>query len=209
IILAIAFNEVKNKHFKKVTQTISYLPYFISVVVVASMLIQFLSTEGVVNGVLQALGREPIFFLQEPKYFRFIYLASDIWQGVGFAAIIYLAALSGIPQEQYEAATVDGANKFQKMLYITIPCLIPTIVMMFIIRLGSVIAVGHEKIILLYNPLTYETADVFNSYVYRVGLQDMKYSYAQAVSLFQNVVGFVMVFAANKITRKLDGTTLW
>ena len=209
IILAIAFNEVKNKHFKKITQTISYLPYFISVVVVASMLIQFLSTEGVVNGILQAMGKEPIFFLQEAKYFRFIYLASDIWQGVGFSAIIYLAALSSIPQEQYEAATVDGANKFQKMLYITIPCLIPTIVMMFIIRLGSVIAVGHEKIILLYNPLTYETADVFNSYVYRVGLQDMKYSYAQAVSLFQNVVGFIMVFTANKITRKLDGTTLW
>jgi len=209
IILAIAFNEVKNKHFKKITQTISYLPYFISVVVVASMLIQFLSAEGVVNGVLQAMGKEPIYFLQDPKYFRFIYLASDIWQGVGFSAIIYLAALSGIPQEQYEAATVDGANKFQKMLYITIPCLIPTIVMMFIIRLGSVMAVGHEKIILLYNPLTYETADVFNSYVYRVGLVDMKYSYAQAVSLFQNVVGFIMVFAANKITKKLDGTTLW
>ena len=209
ILLAIAFNEVQNKRFKKITQTISYLPYFISVVVVCSMLIQFLSSEGVVNGILSALGKEPIYFLQKPQYFRFIYIASDIWQGVGFAAIIYLAALSGIPQEQYEAATVDGANKFQKMKYITLPCLVPTIVMMFIIRLGSVMTIGHEKIILLYNPLTYETADVFNSYVYREGLLNLRYSYAQAVSLFQNVVGFVMVFAANKITRKLDGTTLW
>lgn len=209
IFLAIAFNEVKNKRFKKITQTISYLPYFISVVVVCSMLIQFLSSEGVVNGILTALGKDPIYFLQKPQYFRFIYIASDIWQGVGFAAIIYLAALSGIPQEQYEAATVDGANKFQKMKYITLPCLVPTIVMMFIIRLGSVMTIGHEKIILLYNPLTYETADVFNSYVYREGLLNLRYSYAQAVSLFQNVVGFIMVFAANKITRKLDGTTLW
>lgn len=209
IILAIAFNEIKNKRFKKITQTISYLPYFISVVVVCSMLIQFLSSEGLINGIITSLGGKPVYFLQQPKYFRLIYLASDIWQGVGFAAIIYLAALSGISQEQYEAATVDGANKFQKMKYITLPSLVPTIVMMFIIRLGSVMTIGHEKIILLYNPLTYETADVFNTYVYREGLVNLRYSYAQAVSLFQNVVGFIMVFAANKITRKLDGTSLW
>ncbi|MCR5755331.1 MAG: ABC transporter permease subunit [Acetatifactor sp.] len=210
IILAIAFNEIRLKRFKKVTQTISYLPHFISSVVVMSMVIQFLSPDGgLVNGFLNLLGKESIYFLQIPKYFKTIFISTGIWQGTGFSAILYMAALAGIPKEQYEAATVDGAGKFKQMLYITLPNLAPTIVIMLLINLGSILNVGHERIILLYNPAIYETADVFNSYVYREGIMGRRYSYAQAVTLFQNLVGFFLVFSANKVTRKLDGTTLW
>ena len=209
IILAIAFNEIGRKKFKKIAQTISYLPYFISSVVVMSMVIQFVSNSGLINMFLNKLGHESINFLQLPQYFRTIFITTGIWQGTGFGAIIYMAALAGIPTEQYEAATVDGAGKFQKMLYITLPGLSATIVIMLLINLGSLLSVGHERIILLYNPAIYETADVFNTYVYREGLSHRRYSYAQALSIFQNTVGFVLVFIANKITRKLDGTTLW
>ncbi len=209
IILAIAFNEIRHKKFKKVTQTISYLPYFISSVVVMSMVINFLSPTGLVNMVLKSLGMKSIYFLQYPKYFRTIFISTGIWQGTGFSAIVYMAALAGIPSEQYEAATVDGAGKFQRMLYVTLPGLLPTIVIMFLINLGSILNVGHERIILLYNPAVYETADVFNSYVYREGILNHRYGYTQALTIFQNVVGFVLVTTANKITRKLDGTTLW
>lgn len=209
IILAIAFNEIRRKKFKKITQTISYLPYFISSVVVMSMVIQFVSTTGLVNVFLNHLGIKSIHFLQEARYFRTIFISTGIWQGTGFAAIIYMAALAGISNDQYEAATVDGAGKFQKMLYITLPGLAPTIVIMLLINLGSILNVGHERIILLYNPSIYETADVFNSYIYREGILNRRYSYAQAMTIFQNVVGFVLVYTANKVTRKLDGTTLW
>ncbi len=209
ILLAIAFNEIRQKRFKKVTQTISYLPFFISSVVVMSMVINFLSSTGLVNMVLNRFGMKSIFFLQFPKYFRTIFISTGIWQGTGFSAIVYMAALAGISNEQYEAATVDGASKFQKMLYITLPGLLPTIVVMFLINLGSILNVGHERIILIYNPAIYETADVFNSYVYREGILNHRYGYTQALTIFQNVVGFILVSTANKITRKLDGTTLW
>ena len=210
IILAIAFNEIRLKRFKKVTQTISYLPHFISSVVVMSMVIHFLSPDGgLVNGIRNMFGLESIYFLQVPKYFKPIFISTGIWQGTGFSAILYMAALAGIPQEQYEAAKVDGAGKFKQMIYITLPNLAPTIVVMLLINLGAILNVGHERIILLYNPAIYETADVFNSYVYREGILGFRYSYAQAVTLFQNLVGFFLVFGANKITRKLDGTTLW
>ncbi len=210
IILAIAFNEIRLKRFKKITQTISYLPHFISSVVVMSMVIHFLSPDGgLVNGIRGLFGLESIYFLQIPKYFKTIFISTGIWQGTGFSAILYMAALAGIPKEQYEAATVDGAGKFKQMFYITLPNLAPTIVVMLLINLGSILNVGHERIILLYNPAIYETADVFNSYVYREGIMGFRYSYAQAVTLFQNLVGFFLVFGANKITRKLDGTTLW
>ncbi|MCR4694299.1 MAG: ABC transporter permease subunit [Pseudobutyrivibrio sp.] len=210
IILAIAFNEIRQKYFKKISQTISYLPHFISSVVVMSMVIQFLSPDaGIVNKLINAFGHESIYFLQIPKYFKTIFISTGIWQGTGFSAIIFIAALAGIPKEQYEAATVDGAGKFKQMLYITLPNLAPTIVIMLLINLGSIMNVGHERIILLYNPAIYETADVLNSYVYREGIMGGRYSYAQAVTLFQNVVGFILVAGANKITRKLDGTTLW
>jgi putative aldouronate transport system permease protein len=209
IILAIAFHEIRRKKFKKITQTISYLPYFISSVVVMSMVIQFVSNSGLINVALNKLGMESIQFLQLPQYFRTIFISTGIWQGTGFGAIIYMAALAGISNEQYEAATVDGAGKFQKMLYITLPGLAPTIVVMLLINLGSILNVGHERIILLYNPAIYETADVFNTYIYREGILNRRYSYAQAMTLFQNAVGFVLVYTANKITRKLDGTTLW
>lgn len=209
IILAIAFNEIGRKTYKKVSQTISYLPYFISSVVVMSMVIQFVSNDGLINQFLNMFGMESIHFLQDPKYFRTIFISTGIWQGMGFNAIIYMAALSGIPNDQYEAATIDGAGKFQKMRYITLPSLAPTIVVMLLISLGSILNVGYERLILLYNPAVYETADVFNTYIYREGILNHRYSYAQAMSVFQNVVGFILVFTANKITRKLDGTSLW
>jgi ABC-type polysaccharide transport system, permease component len=210
ILLALAFNEVKNKHFRKLAQTISYLPYFISTVVVVSMALQFLSpSTGIINIVLNKLGFKSVYFMQHPEYFRTILITMGIWAGSGFSAILYIAALAGVPQEQYEAAVIDGANRRQQMRYITLPALIPTIIIMLILNLGSLLSVGYERIILMYNPYIYETADVLNTYVYRLGIMGTDYSFAQAISLFQNGIGFFLVYIANKISLKLNETSLW
>jgi putative aldouronate transport system permease protein len=210
ILLALTFNEIRNARFKKITQTISYLPYFISSVVVCGMVLTFLSpSSGMINSLLNRIGIESIYFLQEPGYFRTIFISMGVWQTAGFSAIIYMAALAGISPELYEAARIDGANRWNQMRHITLPGLKPTIVILFILSMGGMLATDFEKIILLYNPAIYETSDVFNSYVYRRGLLQTDYSYAAAVGMFQSVVGFLLVVTANRISRKATETSLW
>ena len=210
IILALIINEVRKEKFKKAVQTIVYLPNFISTVVVAGMIIAFLSpSSGIVNHFIKALGGQPIHFLAEPAWFQSIYVWSGVWQFCGWGSIIYLAALAGIDVQLYEAATVDGANSWQKLIHITLPGIIPTIVILLILRMGSIFSVGYEKIILLYNPQTYETADVISTYVYRRGILDADFSYSSAISLFNNVINFVMLVLVNKFSSKVSETSLW
>lgn len=209
IIFAILVNELKNMHFKKTVQTMTYLPHFISMVVICGMITAFSSSSGVFNDILAFFGAKRESLLQQPELFRPIYILSEIWQKAGWESIIYLAALTGIDQSLYEAASIDGANRFKKILNITLPGLLPTIIIMLILRIGRVMEIGFEKIILLYNPATYEVADVISSYVYRVGLTDLNWSYSAAVGIFNSVVNLTFLFAANKISKKYSGSSLW
>lgn len=210
IILALFINELQKEWFKKSVQTIVYLPYFISTVVMCGMLVSFLSpSSGMINNLRELLGKEPIHFLAEPSWFRTVYVWSGVWQGAGWGSIIYLAALTGIDVQLYEAATVDGATKWQKMIYITIPGILPTIIIMLIMRVGSMLSVGFEKIMLLYNPLTYETADVISTYVYRKGILDANYSYTAAIGLFNSIINFILLISVNKFSRRVSETSLW
>lgn len=209
IILALLLNEVRSKYFKKAVQTVTYLPHFISVVVICGMLTDFLATEGVINIVLGFFGVEPTNWLAQKEAFRTIYVLSDIWQGVGWGSIVYLAALSGIDQELYEAATVDGANRWKQTLNVTIPGILPTIVIMLVLRLGSLLSVGFEKIILLQNGLNLETSEVISTFTYKKGLIDNQYSYSTAVGLFNSVINFILLISANYFSRKLTETSLW
>ena len=186
------------------------MPHFISIVVICGMLVSFLSpSSGFINAFIQNLGGKPIHFLAEPKWFQTVYVFSGIWQGAGWGSIIYLAALSGIDVELYEAATVDGATKWKKLKHITFPGILPTIIIMLIMRMGSMFSVGFEKIMLLYSPLTYDTADVISTYVYRKGILDANYSYTSAIGLFNSVINFVMLIAVNKLSRTVSETSLW
>lgn len=210
IILALLFNEVKNKLFVKATQTIVYMPHFISTVVVAGLLTSFLSpSSGFINQLIVKLGGEPIYFLADSKYFRAIYTIMGIWHNVGFSSIVFIAALQGIDQQLYEAARIDGAGRLAQIRYVTIPGILPTIVIQLIIAVGGMINVGYEAIILLYQPATYETADVISTYVYRSGLQEGNYSFATAVNIFNSAVSIILVTIVNKISRKLNETSLW
>jgi putative aldouronate transport system permease protein len=209
IILALLLNEVKNKMFKNVVQTVSYLPHFVSSVVVVSMVVNFLSSTGLINNMLSGLGLARMEFLGQPKYFWGIYTTMNIWKGVGYGSIIYLAALSGIDQELYEAAYVDGAGHLRQMWNITLPGIAPTITIMFLLKIGHMLDVGYESIILMYNSRIYETADVISTYVYRRGLIDADYSFATAVGLFQSVIGLILIILSNKLSRKLSETSLW
>ncbi len=209
IILALLINEVKNRAFKKTVQTISYMPYFISLIVVVGMIKQFSATNGFFNDIIAFFGgtRSPI--LNNPNLYRPIYVASNIWQGVGWGSVIYLAALSGVDAQLYEAATIDGANKWKQMLHVTLPGISPTIIIMLILRIGSLMSVGYEKTILLYNDAVMKTADVISSYVYRVGILDTSWSYSTAVGLFNSIINFILVLGANWISRKVSETSLW
>jgi putative aldouronate transport system permease protein len=209
IIFALLLNEVFNRTFKRTVQTITYLPHFISIVVVAGLLIDFMSLNGLINGILASLGGKRTPFLLKPEYFRTIYVASGIWQQFGWGSIIYLAAMSAIDPQLYEAATMDGVGRFKKVLYITLPGIAPTIIILLILRMGQMLSVGSEKILLLYNPITYETADVISTFVYRKGLLEMSYSYSAAVGLFNSVVNFSLLVVVNKMSRKLTETSLW
>lgn len=210
IILALMINEVKNNVYKRTVQTIIYLPHFISVVVLAGMMVSFLSpSSGIINMFIKALGGNPVHFLAEPGWFKSVYVWSGVWQGAGWGSIIYLASLAGIDIELYEAATVDGANGWHKLKYITIPGIIPTIIIMLILRIGSLFSIGFEKIILLYNPLTYKTADVISTYVYRRGILGADFSYSTAIGLFNAVINFIMLVLFNKFSRKISETSLW
>lgn len=209
IILALFLNEIQHSWFKRTGQTISYLPHFISTVVIVGMVTNFLTPGGIVNNFLNLFGVKPINFLVKPEWFRTIYIASGIWQSAGWGSIIYLAAIGGIDQELYEAATVDGANKIRQLWHVTIPCIAPTIIILLILNVGHILSIGYEKILLLYNPSTYETADVINTYVYRRGIISGEFSFGAAVGLFQSVVNFITVVAANKISKTLSEVSLW
>ena len=210
IMLALMFNEIHHFIFKRVAQTIAYLPHFISVVIVAGLVISFLSpTTGIVNIVLDALGFDKIYFLTNPDYFRAIFIGSNIWKEAGFDSIVYLAAIASVSPSLYESAKVDGATRFQMMYKITLPTILPTILIMLIIKIGNMVEVGFEYIILLYQPSTFETADVISTYIYRVGLQGSQYDVATAAGLFNAVVAFAMVYTANWLSRKYSSSSLW
>ncbi|MCU6709089.1 ABC transporter permease subunit [Paenibacillus sp. J5C_2022] len=210
IILAIMISEVTRDKFKKVVQTLTYLPHFVSVVVIAGIVTTFLSPEsGLINLILVKLGFEEIYFLTNPDYFRGIYTIMNLWKETGFASIVFIAAIAGIDTQLYEAAKMDGANKFKQILHVTLPGILPTIVVMFILKIGSLLSVGYETIILLYQPATYEKADVISTYVYRSGLLDGRYDFATAVGLFNSIVALVLVVAANRWSKKVTNAGLW
>jgi len=209
IILALLINELRNKTFKRFGQTIVYLPHFISLVVVVGLLRDFVSLDGIVNDFLYLLGMERIVILQRPELFRTVFISSLVWQSMGWGSIIFLAALSGIDPQLYEAATIDGCGRFKKMWYITLPGIMPTIVILLILRMGSMFDVGFERIILLYNPLTFETADVIGSFVFRRGILEFNWSYSAAVGLFNSGINFALILMANWLSRRVNETSLW
>ncbi len=209
IIFALLLNEIRNKRFKSTIQTISYLPHFISTVVVGGMILDFFSRNGVVNNVLNIFGIETISFMSSPEWFRPIFIGTNIWQHMGWSSIIYLAALSGVDVQLYEAATIDGANRFKQVIYVTIPSILPTVIIMLILRLGSIMTVGFEKIMLLYNPAIYDTADVISTFVYRKGILESSYSYSTAIDLFNSVINFTLLVLVNKFSKKVSETSLW
>lgn len=210
IILALMINEIRAKIFKRTVQTIVYMPHFLSIVVVSGMIFSFLSPRtGLVNLLITMLGGKPISFLTEPNWFSTIYVWSGVWQEAGWGSIIYLAALTSIDPQLYEAAKVDGASRWQQLLRITIPSLIPVITIMFILRMGRMMNVGFEKIMLLYNPVTYETADVISTYVYRRGILGAEFSFSTAVGLFNSVINFTLLITFNYLSKKFNKTSLW
>ncbi|MDF2651119.1 MAG: binding-protein-dependent transport system inner rane component [Paenibacillus sp.] len=209
IVLALLLNEIRNSIFKRFVQTISYLPHFISIVVVAGMMIDFLSRTGLINQIIGAFGIEPIDFLKESGWFRFLFVSSGIWQGVGWGSIIYLAAIATIDPSLYEAARMDGANRWKQTLHITLPGIMPTIVILFILQMGNMLTVGSEKVLLLYNPLTYETADVISTYVYRKGVLEASYSFTAAVGLFNSIISFILIVSANSFVKRISENKLW
>ena len=210
VIFALLLNEIKSMRFKRCVQTISYLPHFISWVVMGGIIAELLSpSRGVVNYLLGLFGRDPVYFLAEPAYFRGVLVVTDIWKSVGWGSIIYLSAMSSIDPGLYEAAEIDGAGRFRKMWHVTLPQISPTIIILFIFAVGGLMASGHEKIILLYNSLTYETADVIASYVYRRGLQEASYSFATAVGLISSAVNFLLLWFTNRVSKKYSEISIF
>lgn len=210
ILFAVCITQIRSKFLQKGAQVITYLPYFISTVVIAGMVINFLSpSSGIINQFIQMFGGEPINFMGLPQYFRAIYVISGSWQSFGFNSIIFVAAIMGISPELYEAMRVDGANKRQIIWRLVLPSIKPTIILLLIMNLGKILNVGFEKVYLMYNSGIYETADVIQTYVYRQGIGSHNYSYATAVGLFNSLVGFVLVFLANRVSRKLTETSIW
>ncbi|MGN7165364.1 ABC transporter permease [Paenibacillus cellulositrophicus] len=204
IILALLFNEIRFSLFKKIAQTISYLPHFLSWIVLGGILIMLLSPNtGVVNDLIKMLGFQPIYFLGDESYFRFTLVVSAIWKEVGWGMIIYLAALAGVDQQLYEAAVIDGANRWKQTLYITIPSILPVISILLILRVGGILDAGFDQILNLYSPAVYGVSDILDTYVYRVGLQNGQYSLTTAVGLFKNVVALVLVLSTNFIVKKM------
>lgn len=210
ILFALLINEIAGNVFRRFVQTLTYLPHFISLIVICGMITQFVSREGIVTDLLVWFGMERTALLSKPEYFRAIYVISDIWQHIGWSSIIYLAAISAINPELYEAAKIDGAGRWKQVVHITIPGITPIIVILFILKIGNMLDVGFEKVILLYNPNTYSTADVISTFVYRKGLgATFEFSYATAVGLFQSAINFMLLIAANRISRKVNETSLW
>lgn len=209
IILALLLNEIQNDKFKRTVQTITYMPYFISLVVTCSIIKIYCQENGLFSQIIEIFGGTRRNLLIDPSAYRPIYVLSGIWQNIGWNSIIYLAALSGIDQEQYEAARIDGANRFQQMLHITIPGILPTIMILFVLRMGSILNVGYEKVLLLYTENTYNVADVFSTYTYRVGLEQKQYSLSTAVSLFNTMVNIMFLVFTNWLSRKTTESGLF
>jgi putative aldouronate transport system permease protein len=210
IILALLLNEVYNRAIKRSVQTISYLPHFISWVVIGGMMTDLLSPQtGVINTIIKAFGREPIYFLASKEWFRTVLVLSSIWKELGWGSIIYLAALSGIDPQLYDAAKIDGCNRLKQTWYITLPGIMGTISIMLILRLGGILNAGFEQIFVLYNPSVYEVSDIIDTWVYRTGLQGMEYSLATAVGLFKSVIGFILIVVSNWASQKMSETGIW
>lgn len=209
IIFALLLNEIVSTKFKRTIQTVSYMPYFISMVVIAGIIVDFCSSRGAITSIVSLFTGSNQNLLSKPEYWRPIYIISDLWQGLGFGSIIYIAALSGVDRELYEAAEIDGANRWKQTLHVTIPGISSTIIIMLILKIGSMMGVGYEKTILLYNNQIYETADIISSYVYRKGLEEFNYGYSTAVSLFNSVINFVLLVISNKLSKKYTETSLF
>ena len=210
IIFALLLNEVKSVKFKKFTQTVTYMPYFISLVVICGLISTFSKENGPIAALVAAItGSEPQNLLANPAAFQPLYVLTNVWQGFGWGSIIYFASLSNVDTELYEAAAIDGAGRFRRVISVTLPAIAPTIVITLILRIGSMMSLGYEKIILLYSPITYSTADVISSYTYRVGLTQMDYSYGAAVGMFNSLLNLVLIIVANAVSRKVNETSLW
>lgn len=209
IILALLINEIQCRPYKKLVQTVSYMPHFISLVVMCSLLLTFSRSDGIFNDFLALFGVERSNLMANAKLFRPMYVLSGIWQEAGWGSIIYLATLSTIDPGLYEAATIDGASRFQRMLYVSFPGLVPIIIVQLIMRVGNILTMGFEKVFLLYNPLTYDTADIISTYIYRQGLELTNYSYGTAVGLFNSAVNLLILVLANRLSRKATGESLW
>ena len=223
IILALFINELRSVKFKKVVQTVSYLPHFVSVAAISGMLTLFLSSqgtsvdagnymnEGIINQLLLKLGiiKNGISFLDKTEYFRTIYIASDVWQGIGWSAIVYIAALSGVDQELYEAATIDGATRLQKMWYISVQLIKPTIVILLVMQVGKIMSLGSDKALLLQREVTYPKSQILSTYIYNLGIGKGEFDYSAAIGLFNSGINVLLVLAANWISRKLTDTSLW
>ncbi|WP_251549792.1 ABC transporter permease [Neobacillus muris] len=209
IIIALLLNELTSQKFKKFVQTTSYLPHFLSVVIISGMILQITAGNGAINSLIQFFGGKPILFMQDQNWFRPVYVISEVWQTMGWGTILYLAALTNIDDSLYEAAKIDGANRWKQTIHITIPGILPTIVTLLILNIGNLLAVGFEKILLIYNPLNYATSDVISTYLYRVGLQSSNFSYATAIGLFESIIGLILVFSANYLSKKFTDNGLW
>lgn len=209
ILFALLINEVKSKRYAKLIQSVSYLPHFISLVVVCGMIKEFTMDTGFINDIIAFFGGPRVSMLNNASYFVPVYIVSNIWQEAGWCSIIYIAALSGVDGQLYEAAVIDGAGRIRQTLAITLPSILPTIMIMLVLQVGNILNVGFEKIILLYNPSTYETADTISTYVYRQGLREMNWSYSTAVGLFNSIVNFIFLMAANYFSKKTTDVGLW
>lgn len=210
ILFAIILNEVRHTKFKRTVQTVSYLPHFISTVVAVGILKDIFSApDGIINQLIVMLGGKEIHFFNKPQYFQGLYIGSGIWSSFGWGSILYIAAIAGIDPQLYEASTIDGANRPQQIWHVTIPGILPTVVMMLIMNVGGIMSVGYEKIILMYSASTYETADVISTYVYRRGLVSGDYSFGAAIGLFNNVINLILLLLVNKISRKVADIALW
>ena len=211
IIFALLLNEVRNIHFKKVVQTVSYLPYFMSWVIMGSIFFSLLSLNGPINAILEMIGLEPIMFMGDSSVFRGVLVVTDVWKGFGWGSILYIAAISGIDQEMYEAARLDGANRFQNAWYITIPSILPVLCINLILSLSGILNAGFDQVFNMYSEVVYDVADIIDTYVYRLGMKSMQYSLSTAVGLFKSAIGLVLILAVNFIIRKIGGkeNALW
>jgi putative aldouronate transport system permease protein len=210
IILALLINELRSKKFQKLVQNITYIPHFLSLVVVVSMLNLFSNTEyGLFNKIGMLLGAVPVDYMAKAEYFRPLYVFSTVWQMMGFNSVIYIAALSAIDPALYEAAVIDGASRLQKIIHISLPCLVPTIVILFILRIGSIMELGFEKAYLMQNPINMETSELISTFIYKNGIQQGHFSYSAAVGLFNNVINFFLLIGANLLSRRTTKTSLW